>query len=283
VDPVSLKNKLKPDDSGNSYVDYYTKGMLIAVMLDLEIRRISGGQRSVDTVMRELWARHLRLGTGLGPTELEQIFVAQGGAAGTEISELFRRYVHGFDELDYNRHLGLAGYRLETSQSDSGGDIEATIGERVGDGAAVLELVRAGGPAERAGLSNNYVLVAIDGLKVTAKDAPKQIKAMAGNSKHTFTLLRGPRLLTRTVTPVTAALTKYKVASLAAVSYEQKLTRQAWLGYTAQAAGTSNDQLREAALKLFTSDPTVGADDAAPTTAPPRAKKPKKKARTPAK
>ena len=283
IEQASWETWLKPDDAGNSYVDYYTKGMLIGAMLDLEIRRISGGQRSVDTVMRELWARHLRLGTGLGPTELEQIFVAQGGAAGTEISDLFRRYVHGFDELDYNRHLGLAGYRLETSQSDSGGDIEATIGERVGDGAAVLELVRAGGPAERAGLSNNDVLVAIDGLKVTAKDAPKQIKAMAGNSKHTFTLLRGPRLLTKTVTPVTAAQTKYKVTSLASVSYEQKLTRQAWLGYTAQAAGTSNDPLREAALKLFTSDPTVGADDAAPTTAPPRARKPKKRAKAPAK
>ena len=286
VEQSSWETWLKPDDAGNSYVDYYTKGMLIGAMLDLEIRRISGGQRSVDPVMRELWARPLRVGTGIGPAELEQIFVAQGGAAGTEISDLFRRYVHGFDEIDYNRHLGLAGYRLETSQSDSGGDIEATIGERVGDGAAVIELVRAGGPAERAGLSNNDVLVAIDGLKVTAEDAPKQIKAMAGNSKHTFTLLRGPRLLTKTVTPVTSGQTKYKVVSLASVSYEQKLMRQGWLGYTAQTAatGSANDQLREAAMRLFTSDPTVGAEDGVPATAPPRAKKPKKpKATRPAK
>lgn len=286
VEQASWETWLKPDDAANSYVDYYLKGMLIAAMLDLEIRRISGGQRSVDTVMRELWARHLRLGTGLGPAELEQIFVAQGGAAGTEISDLFRRYVHGFDEIDYNRHLGLAGYRVEQSQGESGGDIEATIVERPGDLAAVLDLVRADGPAEKAGLSSGDVLVAIDGLKVTARDAPKQIKAMAGGSKHTFTLLRGPRMLTKTVTPVTAAVTLYKVSSLASVSYEQKLTRQAWLGFVAAnaAAGGSNDQLREAALRLFTTDPTL-VEDAAPTTTPASGAKAKKakKAKQPAK
>lgn len=284
VEQASWETWLKPEDAGNSYVDYYVKGMLIAAVMDLEIRRISGGQRSVDTVMRELWARHLRVGTGLGPAELEQIFVAQGGAAGTEISDLFRRYVHGFDEIDYNRHLGLAGYRLEQSQGEAGGDIEATIGERALDGAAVVELVRTGGPAEKAGLSNGDIIVAIDGLKVNAKDAPRQIKAMAGGSKHMFTLLRGPRLLEKNVVPVTGAATVYKVSSLPQVSYEQKLTRQAWLGFVAAnaAAGTSNDALREAALRLFTTDPTL-VEDAAPTTtpAPGKAKK-TKKAKAPA-
>jgi predicted metalloprotease with PDZ domain len=270
VEQASWETWLKPEDAGNSYVDYYVKGMLIAAVMDLEIRRISGGQRSVDTVMRELWARHLRLGTGLGPTELEQIFVSQGGAAGTEITDLFRRYVHGFDEIDYNRHLGLAGYRLEQSQTDAGGDIEATIGERPGDGAAVLELVQAGGPAEKAGLSNGDVIVAIDGLKVNSKDAPRQIKAMAGGSKHVFTLLRGPRLLEKTVVPVTGGVTQYKVTSLPQVTYEQKLMRQGWLGFVAPIAGAASQQdaLREAALRLFTTDPTVGLEDAGPTTTP---------------
>ncbi len=270
VEQASWETWLKPEDAGNSYVDYYVKGMLIAAVMDLEIRRISGGQRSVDTVMRELWARHLRLGTGLGPTELEQIFVSQGGAAGTEITDLFRRYVHGFDEIDYNRHLGLAGYRLEQSQTDAGGDIEATIGERPGDGAAVLDLVQAGGPAEKAGLSNGDVIVAIDGLKVNSKDAPRQIKAMAGGSKHVFTLLRGPRLLEKTVVPVTGGVTLYKVTSLPQVTYEQKLMRQGWLGFVAPIAGAASQQdaLREAALRLFTTDPTVGLEDAGPTTTP---------------
>jgi predicted metalloprotease with PDZ domain len=281
VEQASWETWLKPEDAGNAYVDYYTKGMLIAMVLDLEIRRISGGARSVDTVMRELWGRFQKLGTGIGPGELEQTFVLQGGAAGSEVSDLFRRYVHGFDELDYNRHLGLAGYKLEVSSADVGGDVEAVIG---GDVSPVIELVRAGGPAEKAGLSNGDVIVAIDGLKVNAKDAARQIKAMAGGSRHVFTLLRGSRLLEKTVVPVTGSVTQYRVSSLAQVSYEQKLMRQGWLGFVVNSAGgaTTNDTLREAALRLFTTDPTV-VEDAAPTTTPASGKGKKPRAKKPAK
>lgn len=276
VEQASWETWLKPDDAGNAYVDYYTKGMLIAMVLDLEIRRISGGQRNADTVMRELWGRYLKLGTGIGPGELEQTFVLQGGAAGSEVSDLFRRYVHGFDEIDYNRHLGLAGYKLEVSQIDVGGDIEAVIG---GDASPVLEVVRAGGAAEKAGLSNGDVIVAIDGLKVNAAEAKRQIKAMAPNTRHTLAVLRGPRLLEKTVTPVAGGTSQYKLALSSSASYEQLLLRQAWLGYAAPAApaggGTSDDRLREAAMKLF-KGLDAGEEDAVSATAPPGEKKGKK-------
>ena len=275
VEQASWETWLKPDDAGNAYVDYYVKGMLIAAVLDLEIRRISGGQRSVDTVMRELWARYQKLGTGLGPGELETVFVTQGGAAGGEVADLFRRYVHGFDEIDYNRHLGLAGYRLEVSQGEVGGEIEATISERVGDGAAVIDLVRAGGPAERAGLSNGDVIVAIDGLKVGAKEAQRQIKAMAGNSKHAFTIFRGPRLLEKSVVAAAVGATQYKVVAIPGASYEQALLRQGWLGFTAPSPSTTGDPLRDAALRLFRSEPEL--EDSAPATTPGASKPNKKK------
>jgi predicted metalloprotease with PDZ domain len=278
VEQASWETWLKPDDAGNAYVDYYTKGMLIGMALDLEIRRISGGQRSVDTVMRELWARYQRLGTGIGPGELETTFVNQGGAAGSEIADLFRRYVHGFDEIDYNRHLGLAGYKLEVSQTEVGGDIEAEIG---GDASPVIEVVRPGGPAEKAGLSNGDTIVAIDGLKVSAAEAKRQIKAMAPNTRHTFAVLRGPRLLEKTVTPTTGGTTNYKIVPTGSATYEQLLLRQAWLGFTAPAptGGSTADQRREAAMKLFKNLNEGGEEleDAAPTTAPPGEKKGKKK------
>lgn len=275
VEQASWETWLKPEDAGNSYVDYYVKGMLIAAVLDLEIRRISGGQRSVDTVMRELWARYQRLGTGLGPAELEQVFVSQGGAAGAEVSDLFRRYVHGFDEIDYNRHLGLAGYRLEVSQTEAGGDIEVVYGERAGDAAAVIELARAGGPAEKAGLANGDVIVAIDGIKVNAKDAQRQIKAMAANSRHTFTISRGPRVLEKAVTVAAGGTPQYKVSSIPGAAYDQVLLRQGWLGFAAPPP-SSGDPLRDAALRLFKSEPP---EDSVPATAPGEGKKKKKPAK----
>ncbi|HEY8378242.1 MAG TPA: hypothetical protein VIK91_17220, partial [Nannocystis sp.] len=82
VEQASWEAWLRPEDAGNSYVDYYNKGMLIGLALDLELRRISGNQRSLDTVMRDLYAAWKATGAGLSPVQLEQTFVAAGGAAG---------------------------------------------------------------------------------------------------------------------------------------------------------------------------------------------------------
>jgi len=139
--------------------------------------------------------------------------------------------------------------------------------------------VRAGGAAEKAGLSNGDVIVAIDGLKVNAVEAQRQIKAMAPNTRHTLAVLRGPRLLEKTVTPVAGGTSQYKLALSSSASYEQLLLRQAWLGYAAPAApaggGTSDDRLREAAMKLF-KGLDAGEEDAVSATAPPGEKKGKK-------
>jgi len=258
VEQASWEAWLRPDDAGNSYVDYYTKGMLIALALDLELRRISGGQRSLDSVMRELYARWQKTGAGITPSELEQTFVTSGGAAGGEISELFRRYVHGFDEIEYAKHLQLAGYRLEAT-TEPGGDLEVVF--RDGEKGAALELVRVGGAGDKAGLANGDVVVAIDGLKVpSAADAKRQIKAMVPGSRHQLTVLRGARVLERNAIPAASSAASYKIALDPGASYEQLVLRQAWLGYAAPAKGEGNSTLRDAALKLFKQDPTLGAE-----------------------
>lgn len=290
VEQASWEAWLRPEDGGNSYVDYYNKGMLIALALDLELRRISGGQRSLDTVMRELYGRWKATGAGTSPTELEQTFVAAGGAAGSEVSELFRKYVHGFDEIEYARHLRLAGYKLEVSQ-EAGGDLDLVFTEQADKG-ALIELVRQGGAGDKAGLANGDVLVAIDGLKITsAAEAKRQIKAMAGNSRHQVTVQRGARLVERTATPGTGGPMTYKIALDPAATYEQMVLRQAWLGYTAPAPSAGNSTLRDAALKLFNQDPTIGAEPedgsvvVVPAGGKKKAKKPaaKKPAKAPAK
>lgn len=258
VEQASWEAWLKPDDPGNSYVDYYTKGQLIALALDLELRRISGGQRSLDSVMRDLYARWQKSGAGLSPSELEQTFVVAGGAAGSEVSDLFRRYVHGFDEIEYARHLGLAGYRFEATP-EPGGDLDVVFNE--GATGAVIDLVRVGGAGDKAGLANGDVLVAIDGLKVAnAAEAKRQIKAMAPGSRHQVTLTRGARVVERNVVPGSGGAINYKISLDPGATYEQLALRQQWLGFSAPARGgeAGNNALRDAALKLFKQDPTLG-------------------------
>jgi predicted metalloprotease with PDZ domain len=284
VEQASWEAWLQPEDRGNAYVDYYTKGMLIGLALDLELRRITGGQRSLDTVMRDLYARWQKTGAGVSPSELEQTFVAAGGAAGPEISELFRKYVHGFDEVEHGRHLALAGYKLDVSQ-EPGGDLEVVFAEGGEVKGAALELVRQGGAGDRAGLANGDVLLSIDGLKVTsATEAKRQIKSMTPGSRHQLTVQRGARIIERTATAGSGGTHNYKIALDPGATYEQMVLRQAWLGYTAPAGGQGNSTLRDAALKLFNQDPTIGAEpeDSSVVVAPAAGGK-KGKKKTPAK
>src|SRR5690606_36842085 len=100
----------------------------------------------------------------------------------------------------------------------------------------------------------------IDKLKITSvSEAKRQIKAMAGGSRHQLTIQRGARLIERTATPVTGGPITYKIGVDPAANYEQLMLRQGWLGYSSPApgAGAGNaNMMRDAALKLFAQDPT---------------------------
>src|SRR5260370_34344255 len=61
-----IKHYRPDENSPNSAISYYLKGEIVAVLLDLEIRRATGDQRSLDDLMRLL---RQRSGDGSGVPE----------------------------------------------------------------------------------------------------------------------------------------------------------------------------------------------------------------------
>ncbi|MEZ4451375.1 MAG: PDZ domain-containing protein [Nannocystaceae bacterium] len=232
VEQASWETWTKPDDLQNGYIDYYAKGMLIGLVLDLELRRLTAGQSSLDTVFRELWARFRESGRGVAPSELEQIVLRQGGlmgGAGTEtMKKLYAEYVHGLVELDYNAHLAAAGYALTTTVDEPGGDLGWTIDAR--DGGVVVTQIVEGSAADKGGLSIGDRVIALDGLSVDLGLARRQVLAMAPKTTHTVTVIRNHRVLERKVTPDKGGETKYKIAAVPSPSLESLALRSAWLG-----------------------------------------------------
>src|SRR5690606_26212261 len=46
----------RPDEhTNNSSVSYYLKGELVCLLLDVWMRTVSGGEKSLDDVLRKLW------------------------------------------------------------------------------------------------------------------------------------------------------------------------------------------------------------------------------------
>jgi len=165
------------ENAPNAIVSYYAKGAMVALVLDLTIRLGSGGARSLDDVMRALWQRHGRTGTGVPEDGVERL--AQE-VSGLDLSDFFRRYVHGTEDPPLEsllREVGV-GVRLRPSRGpqDFGGlrdsaskdaPVLPVLGApyKTQGGYAELSLVPDASPAQRAGLAPGDLVVAVDGLR----------------------------------------------------------------------------------------------------------------------
>lgn len=94
---------------GRFTVNYYGKGEILGMLLDLEIRGVTGNTKNLDDVMRALHTDP-RL-TGRGYTN-EDFAAVVTRIAGRSFDEFFTKYVTGTEELDYNKSLRHAGLRL---------------------------------------------------------------------------------------------------------------------------------------------------------------------------
>ena len=88
----------RPDEnSSNTRISYYAKGTVVAFLLDAEIRSISKGKRSLDDVMREMFAKYSK--TGYTPADFRE---TASEVAGADLSEWFANSIDSTNELDFD-------------------------------------------------------------------------------------------------------------------------------------------------------------------------------------
>ena len=162
----------RPDEnSPNSSVSYYLKGELVALCLDLALRRAGG---SLDDLLRTLYARHAA--AGLPEDGVER---AAAEVLGDDAARLFfDRFVRGTVPVEAG--LEEVGLRMERrvpqSLDDKGGTPPRRNGEDVRAGWLGAEIpagpkltvrsVREGGPAWKAGLYADDEILAESGFRV---------------------------------------------------------------------------------------------------------------------
>lgn len=161
-----IKYYRQDENSPNAIVSYYQKGSLVALLLDLTIRSQTAGKKSLDDVMRALWAQHQEAGAdyaGLGEDDfVEVVFDATGLDLGQFVAEL----TEGTEDPDYAGLLADFGVSLSTAPESL---VRTRLGVKLAtEGEARLSHVYDGGAAQAAGLSGGDVIIAIDGLRAPA-------------------------------------------------------------------------------------------------------------------
>jgi predicted metalloprotease with PDZ domain len=161
----------RPDEHTlNSTVSYYLKGELVCALLDVKLRAETGGEKSLDSVLRHLWEHYFQAdGSGYPEGGYEQIIEE---LCDVGMGEFFDAYIRGVDEIDWNGLLEPMG--LEFERKSSAAD-KAWFGAdtAVRDGRLCVKSVPTGCPAHAGGIYAGDEIVAVDGWKVTGENFSK--------------------------------------------------------------------------------------------------------------
>lgn len=224
----------QPDENTpNTAVSYYVKGALVALCLDLRLRRDS--RCTLDDVMREAWTRWGATGIGVPERGLEML--AQEGS-GLDLGGFFDLALRGTDELPFAELLADFGVRAQrraaVSENDNGGRVpgeppRAWAGLKLRAGDTRVQHVYSGSPAQRAGVSANDQLVAIDGLRITGTNWAARVAALEAGRPYALHVFRNDELLALTFIPDAPPADTWTL-TLADADAAAEARRRAWIG-----------------------------------------------------
>jgi predicted metalloprotease with PDZ domain len=222
----------RPDENSvNSQISYYDKGELLGLLLDLQIRRASKNTKSLDDVMRYLFAEFYGKNRNYTPTDFQKACELM---AGTSLDEFFSRYVRGRDELPYNDFLSAAGLTLDQPDKGSltgdGHKLQGYLGADLEDSGDFINVkdVRAGTAAYEQGLNAKDKIVALNGRHMN-KEAFEAAIAAELNQPVRITVLRNDNLRTLEIKLGRKSDLPYRIRQLASLTDEQKRIYQSWI------------------------------------------------------
>ncbi|MFO1337489.1 MAG: PDZ domain-containing protein [Burkholderiaceae bacterium] len=209
------------ENTPNSTISYYTKGSLVALLLDLHLRQAG---HSLDALMRRLW----KVAPGGAVTEalvLAEV-AALGGAA---LAERLAVWVHGRSELPLAEALAQAGVAVGEDKAGWAASLGLKLSEGPVTGVQVKSVLR-GGAGAAAGVSAGDELLAVDGWRIRRLDDAQQW--VAEGQAFDLTLVRNQRLRTLTVRPtaVPAFASNLTLAPEARPAAAALALRRGWLG-----------------------------------------------------
>ena len=224
----------KPDaNKVNSTISYYRKGALIGLVSDMEIRRRTKNQASLDTVMREMYARYGPGGTAQGgypPGAFENIVES---TAGQDVRKVVEDLLKTTGDPDIDRALDWYGLELQRTQSlPNGEQAPGGIGVKweISGSALLAEHVLLDHPGAIAGVLPGDELLAIDGLRVTTENHQQRLQKLHPDEQVKLTLVRHGRLINLSLTTGTEVPVSYAIVPKPGISNREKKRMEAWLG-----------------------------------------------------
>jgi predicted metalloprotease with PDZ domain len=208
-------------------VDYYNKGLLLGLLIDLRMRRLTDNRKTLDDVMRFLdrWYVRERPGPiGVGFEE-EDLARAVGAVCGHDFSDFFRRYVAGAEELPWESELQAAGLTLRLTL------------DRLPYHGVLLRggtVRRAAGPAAAAGLREGDRITAVDGQALDAEGLRAALRQAPAGRRLALSIERdGAAQTVELEVSIREQVAACRIEPMPQATPAMRALRAAWLGGTA--------------------------------------------------
>jgi predicted metalloprotease with PDZ domain len=186
--------QMQETNFANATISYYNKGALLGMLLDLDIRARTGGKKSLADVLHYLYHECYEAppatyyGPGRGYTEGD-VLKALNAASGSDFSQFFEDYVRGTQPLPYDDVLKSAGLKLVRTLAPGAPPSLGVLVEPT-DFGEKIDSVIPGGAADRAGLSRDDVLIAVDDLSLATSSLADRLRMYPAGAVVPFTVQR---------------------------------------------------------------------------------------------
>ncbi|MEX1002957.1 MAG: PDZ domain-containing protein [Crocinitomicaceae bacterium] len=183
------------ENSVNTTISYYSKGQILAAILDLHIINKFRAEKSLDDFMQKLW-NDFYIEKERGFTE-QEFQTALEDFLQEDMDWFFDQFVYGTETPDYKKFFYAVGVEIIQSRAKA----SPYLGVRTGQegGKLVVQTVYAGSAAEAQGISVNDEIIAINEFRVDQSSFTEMLDAFEVGDTFEVTLSRDNILLNYTI------------------------------------------------------------------------------------
>jgi predicted metalloprotease with PDZ domain len=185
------------ENSSNTTMTYYSRGLIIASVLDAMIIKQSNGKECLDHFMKDLYETYY-VGKNRGFTDAE-FKACLTKHTGQDMAEFFLKYIDGTEVIPYSMYFLPLGVEV----NDVGG-VKPVFGANVAEegGKVIIKSIRANSSAEDAGLSVNDEVIACMNYRVDKSMLDALMNGAAVGDEFELTISRD-KLMRKVIVKIT--------------------------------------------------------------------------------
>lgn len=177
----------KPNENSvNTTMSYYSRGGLLANLMDLMIVEKFKGSKTLDDFMQLLYKKYYKqMNRGFSAEEFEKEFST---FLGENTDSFFQKYVYGTEIPDYSslfKKVGIKATDVSRKTPNFGAAVSSNI----------VKSIRSNSAAEKCGLSVNDEILAVNGYRLTGNELSSLLSNLGEGEKVKLLVARDQVLI----------------------------------------------------------------------------------------